>query len=197
MTVHLKKSSEAILAAALKAVDPYQLIRDQVSREGKILRFPGQERVDLSLFDRIIVCGAGKGVAPMARAMEELLADDLAGGDIIVKYRHTEQLSTIRLHEAPHPVPDQNTIDATNIMLRNMKGLTDNDCVFVLLTGGGSALLESLKPGMTLENLQALSVQLLDCGASIHEINCIRKHISEIKDPRAYIPSLTKVPKIE
>lgn len=181
MAINLKKSSEAILAAALKAVDPHQLIKEQVRREGSVLHFPGKQTVDLDHFDRVFVYGAGKGVAPMAKAMEELLGDELAGGDVIVKYHHTDQLKTIRLHEAAHPVPDQNTIDSTNILLKNMQGLTDKDCVFVLLTGGGSALMESLKPDISLENLQALSELLLDCGANIHEINCIRKHISEIK----------------
>jgi glycerate-2-kinase len=137
--------------------------------------------IDLRRYQRVFICGAGKGTAPMAKAMEELLGESLVGGDIIVKYGHTDRLKKVTLHEAAHPVPDENTLNATNILLGNLRNLQETDCVFVLLTGGGSALMESLPDSIKLADLQQASAALLESGANIHEINCIRKHISRIK----------------
>ena len=181
MNQELKKASDQIIKAALNAVDPYQLIREQVIRKGDTLVVSEKEHIELSQFDRIFLCGAGKGAAPITRAMEELLSDRLDGGDIIVKYDHLAELQKINLHEAAHPVPDENGLRSTEILLTNLDNLTERDCVFVLLTGGGSALLESLPDEIKLDDLQKLSSVLLQCSATIHEINCIRKHISLIK----------------
>ncbi len=181
MNQELKKTADQIIKAALNAVDPYQLIREQVIRKGDTLVVSEKEHIELSQFDRIFLCGAGKGAAPITRAMEELLSDRLDGGDIIVKYDHLAELQKINLHEAAHPVPDENGLRSTEILLTNLDNLTERDCVFVLLTGGGSALLESLPDEIKLDDLQKLSSVLLQCSATIHEINCIRKHISLIK----------------
>ncbi|MCK4558801.1 MAG: glycerate kinase [Calditrichia bacterium] len=181
MNQELKKAADQIIKAALNAVDPYQLIREQVIRKGDTLVVSEKEHIELSQFDRIFLCGAGKGAAPITRAMEELLSDRLDGGDIIVKYDHLAELQKINLHEAAHPVPDENGLRSTEILLTNLDNLTERDCVFVLLTGGGSALLESLPDEIKLDDLQKLSSVLLQCSATIHEINCIRKHISLIK----------------
>ncbi len=181
MNQELKKTADQIIKAALNAVDPYQLIREQVIRKGDTLVVSEKEQIELSQFDRIFLCGAGKGAAPITRAMEELLSDRLDGGDIIVKYDHLAELQKINLHEAAHPVPDESGLRSTEILLTNLDNLTERDCVFVLLTGGGSALLESLPDEIKLDDLQKLSSVLLQCSATIHEINCIRKHISLIK----------------
>lgn len=181
MNQELKKAADQIIKAALNAVDPYQLVREQVIRQGETLVISEKEQIELSEFDRVFLCGAGKGAAPITRAMEELLSDRLDGGDIIVKYDHLAELQKINLHEAAHPVPDENGLRSTEILLTNLNNLTERDCVFVLLTGGGSALLESLPDEIKLDDLQKLSSVLLQCSATIHEINCIRKHISLIK----------------
>ena len=181
MKRRIREDAERIIEASLKAVDPYQLIEEQVIRRGDSLFISGREQVNLSDFERIFLCGAGKGAAPIAKAMEEILGNDLNGGDIIVKYDHLAELKKVNLHEAAHPVPDKNGLEATKILLHHLDTLTERDCVFVLLTGGGSALLESLPEEIQLEDLQKLSSVLLKCSATIHEINCIRKHISLIK----------------
>ncbi len=181
MNQELKKAADQIIKAALNAVDPYHLVREQVIRQGDTLVISEKEQIELSEFDRVFLCGAGKGAAPITRAMEELLSDRLDGGDIIVKYEHLAELQKINLHEAAHPVPDENGLRSTEILLTNLDNLTERDCVFVLLTGGGSALLESLPDEIKLDDLQKLSSVLLQCSATIHEINCIRKHISLIK----------------
>jgi len=181
MTQELKNSANQIIKAALDAVDPYKLIRDQVVRNGDILTISENLKIDLSDYDRILLCGAGKGAAPVTKAMEEMLGDNLESGDIIVKYEHLAELKKVNIHEAAHPVPDENGLKSTELLLDNLDNLTERDCVFVLLTGGGSALLESLPEIITLDDLQKLNSVLLQCSASIHEINCIRKHISLIK----------------
>jgi len=177
----LRKSADLILKAGLNSVDPYHLINVQIKRRDDILYFLNELQVDLNDYKTIRIVGIGKGVAPMAKAMEDLLGENLAGGDVIVKYDHGQHLAKIDLHEAGHPIPDDNTLKATKRALKNLKDLTDQDLVFVLITGGGSALLEKLPKSISLEDLQNLNGILLNCGATIHEINCIRKHISLIK----------------
>ena len=177
----LRRIAGEIVQGAIKAVDPYTLIKEQIEKKQTVLYIRGMAPIDLSKYQRLFICGAGKGTAPMAKAMEELLGESLLGGDIIVKYGHTDHLKKVMLHEAAHPVPDENTLNATNILLGNLQNLRETDYVFVLLTGGGSALMESLSEGIKLADLQQLSAVLLESGANIHEINCIRKHISRIK----------------
>jgi glycerate-2-kinase len=177
----LRLIARELIDSAIKAVDPYILIKEQIQKKNSVLYFSNRQALDLSEYKRIFICGAGKGTAPMARAMEELLGDYLTSGDVIVKYDHRDDLKKVNLHEAGHPLPDENTLKSTKILLNNLSGLTEQDCVFVLLTGGGSSLLESLPPDFRLADLQQLSAVLLQSGATIHEINCLRKHISQIK----------------
>ncbi len=177
----LNNHADIILQSALHSVDPYYLIKEQIRRKGNVLHLPDNITLDMDKCEKLIVIGAGKGAAPMARAVEELLGDFLSDGCITVKYDHLDQVDKIKILEAAHPVPDDNTISATNEMLEKIEGLTENDCVLVLLTGGGSALMESLPENIKLADLQELSKTLLGCSATIHEINCIRKHLSKVK----------------
>ena len=177
----LKKHADDILDTALHSVDPYHLIKEQIRREGDTLILPDNITIDMKKYQRLIVIGAGKGAAPMARAVEELLGDFLSEGSVIVKYDHLDNVKKIKLLEAGHPVPDDNTIKSTNEMLEKIRDITATDCVLVLLTGGGSALMESLPDNISLSDMQELSRVLLGCSATIHDINCIRKHISKVK----------------
>ena len=177
----LHESAQHILKSALKAVDPYNLIFEQIKRKKNKLIFKSGYTVDLDKFQNVFLLGIGKGVAPMARAISKVLDDKLIAGDIIVKYEHGQSVDKIAVHEAGHPIPDENTLKSTSLVLNKLKKLSDTDLVFVLLTGGGSALFEKLPDTVYLKDLQVLNEILLGCGASIHEINCIRKHISDIK----------------
>jgi len=177
----LRKHADDILDTALHSVDPYHLIKEQIRREGDTLILPDNITIDMKKYQRLIVIGAGKGAAPMARAVEELLGDFLSEGSVIVKYDHLDNVKKIKLLEAGHPVPDDNTIKSTNEMLEKIRDITATDCVLVLLTGGGSALMESLPDNISLSDMQELSRVLLGCSATIHDINCIRKHISKVK----------------
>jgi len=178
---YLRESAQKILDSALKAVDPYHLVFDQVNKENNKLFFQSGYQLELDDFNDVYILGIGKGVAPMAKALSELLDDKLVSGEIIVKYEHGEEVNKINVHEAGHPIPDENTLKATSLVLEKFKNLNEDDLVFVLLTGGGSALFELLPDTVSLDDLQELNGILLGCGATIHEINCIRKHISLIK----------------
>ena len=90
MSTDIKQVADEIVKESIKAVNPYVLIKEQVHSKGNVLQFPGIPPVDLTDYERIIICGAGKGTAPMARAMEELTSGFLTGGDIIVKYEHVQ-----------------------------------------------------------------------------------------------------------
>jgi hydroxypyruvate reductase len=141
----------------------------------------GEHRFVFKDYDRILVVGAGKAGAPMARALEDLLGDNIADGVIVVKEGHGLPLEHVRIHEASHPVPDERGIKGAEEILSLVKGAGERDLVLCLISGGGSALLVAPAEGVTLEDKQEVTRLLLACGADIHEINTIRKHLSRAK----------------
>ncbi|MGD9900695.1 MAG: glycerate kinase [Calditrichaceae bacterium] len=180
----MKSVARKIIDSSLKAVDPFELVKVQMSLDGEKLIIQGKHSFDLSRFAKIYLIGTGKGTAPMASAVEGLLGDRITAGAIVVKYGHAQHLKKIKVFEAAHPVPDQNGLMATKHILDIAKKAGPEDLVIVLLTGGGSALLECLPDEITLTDLMDLNRILLSCGASINEINTIRKHISLVKGGR-------------
>lgn len=132
---------------------------------------------------RTIVIGAGKASASMARVLEQHWGPGLQGL-VVTRHGHAEPCDSIEIVEAGHPVPDEAGRAGAQRMLRLVAGLTADDLVICLLSGGGSALLPLPLPGITLQDKQALSRSLLRCGASISEINCVRRHLSAVKGGR-------------
>ena len=132
---------------------------------------------------RTIVIGAGKASAAMARAFEQHWKGDLSGL-VVTRYGHAAPCKRIEIVEAAHPVPDQKGLDAARRILAMVKGLGEDDLVVALISGGGSALLAAPAEGLTLADKQAVNRALLASGASIDEINCVRKHLSAIKGGR-------------
>jgi glycerate 2-kinase len=132
---------------------------------------------------RTVVVGAGKASAAMARAVEEHWPHPLEGL-VVTRYGHAAPCRRIEIVEASHPVPDAAGRDAAGRMLEMVKGLGEDDLVLALISGGGSALLSLPAPGLGLEEKQALTQALLRSGADIHEMNCVRKHLSAIKGGR-------------
>ncbi|MFO0007145.1 MAG: DUF4147 domain-containing protein, partial [bacterium] len=126
------------------------------------------------------VVGAGKAAAAMARALESAweVALDRLEGTVVTRYGHALPCRRIEVLEAAHPVPDAAGLAATERLLSRVAGLTSDDLVLVLLSGGGSALLAAPVAGMGLAVEQVLARALLACGADIGEINCVRKHLS-------------------
>jgi len=135
---------------------------------------------------RTVVVGAGKAAAAMARAVEaNWPANQPLSGLVVTRYGHgVGRLARIEVVEASHPVPDAAGHAAASRILNLVHGLTTDDLVLCLISGGGSALLSLPAPGIALSDKQAINRALLRSGASIHEINCVRKHLSAIKAGR-------------
>jgi len=176
----LKNDCLTIFEAGIKAVNPYQAVKHYLKVEGDFLHLPNHT-FNLSAFKNIYVIGAGKASAYMALALEEILGDRLNGGLVIVKYGYGAALKKIKVVEAGHPVPDENGLQGAQVLMNLATTLGKNDLVFCALSGGGSALLPLPVVGISLKEKQDTTKALLGCGASIHEINRIRKHLSQIK----------------
>jgi glycerate 2-kinase len=179
-TAKLRRDAVRIFDAAVRAVQPAQTITRHLKLDGNKL-VAGGGRYDLDRFERAIVLGAGKASSQMAAAVEKLLGKRIHSGLISTKYGHTAKLKRIEQRECAHPVPDQAGLDAANRMLELAEGAGARDLVLCLVSGGASALLPCPAQPVTLEAKQATTKLLLKSGATIHEINCVRKHLSRIK----------------
>jgi hydroxypyruvate reductase len=178
--IPMRQQAEEIFRAALKAVDPIEAVFRYVKTVDGGLQV-GEHRFEFEDYDRILVVGAGKAGAPMARALEDLLGDRISDGVIVVKEGHGLPLQHVRIHEAGHPVPDECGIRGAEDILALVSAAGKRDLVLCVISGGGSALLVAPAEGVTLENKQEVTRLLLACGADIHEINTIRKHLSRAK----------------
>lgn len=176
----LKKDALDLFHTGLEAVKPDVAVHRmcRTCNDQLIIASTG---IPLAEIDHVYVVGAGKGTAPMAAAMEDVLKDRIHDGLIVVKYDHSESLSKIRTIEAGHPVPDENGMIGAEAVMELANTAGENDLVICLLSGGGSALLPLPEDGITLSDKQKTTSVLLGCGATIHEINAIRKHLSKIK----------------
>ncbi len=180
ITQEMRNDAEEIFQAGLDAVAPIDAIHRHCRVADNRLMV-GEQQYDLSRMDRIFVVGAGKATAAMAQAIETLLGDRIDDGVISVKYDHTAPLQRVQTIEAGHPLPDANGMAAAQAMLTLVQQATASDLVICLLSGGGSALVPLPAEGITLDQKQVASDVLIACGATIHEINAIRKHLSAIK----------------
>jgi glycerate 2-kinase len=133
---------------------------------------------------RVVVVGAGKSAALMAAALEDAWPEVPLEGAVVTRYGHKVKTRRIEVLEAAHPVPDANSERAADRTLAAVAGLGPNDLVIALISGGGSALLAKPAPGLTLADKQAVNESLLASGATIREMNTVRKHLSAIKAGR-------------
>jgi glycerate 2-kinase len=176
----MRKDAMEIFRTGVRAVEPAAAVKRYLRREGNRL-LVHQKAYDLAEFERIYVIGAGKAGAPMAKAVEEALGERITDGLINVKYGHLSELNRVRLMEAGHPVPDEAGLEGARAILDLASGAQQRDMVLCLISGGGSALLPFPVRGLSLPDKQDTTKILLACGATIHEINSVRKHISEVK----------------
>lgn len=164
----------------IAAVDPKNCIHKYCRCEDNIL-WIDKKQFHLDQFEEILVIGAGKAAASMAGAVEQLLGDKISKGLVIVKYDHMEPLNQISIIEAAHPVPDENGVNGSRKLLKIAESASEKTLVLCLISGGGSALMTLPAPGLSLADKQDTTRLLLGCGATIHEINTLRKHLSLIK----------------
>jgi len=183
-TIHdLRVDALKIYQTGVGAVEAGSAIRKYCSLQNNCIYSDGN-KYDLKDIENIYVVGAGKATAPMAAAIEEILGDSITEGIVNVKYGHVATLKKIRLIEAGHPVPDAQGQNGAEEIVNLLKKAGEKDLVMCLISGGGSALLPLPVEKISLKDKQETIKVLLYCGASIHEINTIRKHISKIKGGR-------------
>jgi glycerate 2-kinase len=182
--VYAKLRSDAltILGSALDAVDPKEAIYHKVKVEENKLTTEGKT-YDLNRFRQIYLVGGGKAGGPMAEAIESLLGDRLTGGivNILQGTENRYQVNRVKLVGASHPVPNETGASGVAEMLSKVTGLTSKDLVIVIISGGGSALMPSPAEGITLNDLQAITGRLLKRGATINDLNAVRKHLDSFK----------------
>jgi glycerate 2-kinase len=172
-----------IFSAALEAVEPSSAVSRILSLTGDRVTV-ASNKYDLASYDRILVIGAGKATARMALSIEKLFHERIAGGLIIVKYGHTAPLRFIQQREAGHPIPDQAGVDATREIIGLLQKADERTLVICLISGGGSALLAAPAKGITLQEKQQATDLLMKAGATINELNAVRKHLSAVKGGR-------------
>jgi glycerate 2-kinase len=176
----LRSDALKIFLQAVKAVDPEKILSDHLWVQKDILCVE-KRKYPLAQFERIFVAGTGKASAPMAANLEKILGTRISGGWVNVKYGHGRRLKSIHIHEAGHPLPDLKGLEGAQEIVRLLGNLGEKDLVIFLISGGGSALLPLPVPGVTLEEKQRATELLLRCGATIQEINTLRKHLSLLK----------------
>jgi glycerate 2-kinase len=176
-----KNHAHQIFRAALEAADPEEAVLRHVSFDGKTL-VAGHRHYRLSQFDRIHVIGAGKAGSAMARAVERILGRRISSGLINVpEGGQPAHLRRIALHPSGHPSPNSRGVEGARRILEIARAAGPRDLLICVISGGASALMPTPAPPITLGAKQKVTRQLLACGATIHEINTVRKHISLAK----------------
>lgn len=183
----LREDLEVLRQAALEAVEPGSAVFRNLLREGNMLRVPGHDGT--IPFERVLICAAGKAAVPMAAAAIRVLGEDLVaqrrlGGVVVTKAGHAVGHTlppVVDVLEAGHPIPDAAGLRAGSAVIELLASATATDLVLVLLSGGASALLPAPPVGLPLEDLQVTTDLLLRAGATIVELNAVRKHLSRIK----------------
>jgi len=180
LSVRAKECTLATMEAALLAVDPGEAVKRSLVLDGSSLRV-GPMTYDLAAYERIYVVGAGKASAAMACALEDALGKRITTGWINVKDGYTAPTRAITLHEASHPFPDTRGVEGSQRIVSVLSETGPRDLVFCLISGGGSALMVLPAEGIALEDIESLTQSLLRSGATINEINAVRKHLSQVK----------------
>jgi glycerate-2-kinase len=180
-----RKAREIVLdaiEALLDEVDPKKVVKSHVRLANETL-IVGEKSFDLSSFNNILVVGGGKASGFMAEALEEILGDRIKRGLIVVPKGTSGKYKTKRtaFHEASHPIPDNSSVEGARKIVNLVSHAKENDLVICLISGGGSSLMALPRTGILLEDKQKVTDLLLKCGATINEINTVRKHISAFK----------------
>ena len=178
----LRRDALEILKRAVEAVDPRKAVENSLELRGGHLRF-NETELDLDGFSEVYVVGGGKAGGAMAEAVEALLGDRISDGVVNILKGTEERYHTrkIELNGASHPIPDDESIGGTARMLSIVERAKTDDLIVVLISGGGSALMTCPAEGISLEELRALTEMLLRSGATINELNAVRKHLSAVK----------------
>lgn len=175
-----RQQALAIFRAALRAADPEKAVRAHVTASSNTLHVDHRP-YRLADFDRIHVIGAGKASAGMAHVIERLLGSRVTSGWINVPDGTRARLRKVHLHPSGHPIPDERGIAGARQIAHIASQSGPRDLILCVISGGASALMPLPAPGITLAKKQSITRRLLACGATIHEMNTVRKHLSAIK----------------
>ncbi|MGV3595798.1 MAG: glycerate kinase type-2 family protein, partial [Sediminibacterium sp.] len=175
-----KHNAISIFQTAVAAVHPSNLVSKYIQLADAVLTID-QQSFPLSTDQKIFVIGAGKATAAMALETEKILGDHIHKGCITTKYQHAIALAKVACWEAAHPVPDQNSFLAVENTIQLLQEATANDIIICLLSGGTSSLWADVPEEISQSDMQIVFDRLLKCGATIHETNTVRKHLSKIK----------------
>ncbi|MCP5051716.1 MAG: DUF4147 domain-containing protein, partial [bacterium] len=170
-----------IIEEALAAVDPVRLMRESLRIDGHRL-FVKDRPFDLKTFDKLHVISVGKGAPFMFEGLNEVIGDRISGGVVVSLPAHRFKHDKVNFHAGAHPVPDQSSLEAGRAVIKYIKNHVGiGDLVFFLVTGGASSLMVRPAKGLGLEDKIQINQLLLECGAEINEVNCVRKCISALK----------------
>lgn len=184
----LKNHAEVIFKAALERVNSHRLLEHVLSIQGEILTVKTETeelKINLSQFQKIKIIGFGKAAAQMASGLTTILGSRILEGVIVIKDSTKADIpSGVEVLISSHPIPDEKSEYAGRRLLEFCQSCNTQELVFGVISGGASALVEVPAEGLSLDDLSKTTEVLLACGASIHEINCVRKHLSKIKGGR-------------
>lgn len=190
ITANARRIALTLLETAISAVDPMKLIQTQVHVKHNTLTI-GPHSLNLAKYKDIFVLGGGKASGAMAEMIEAIFGDRITAGLINIPEQsaHKYQVSTVQLNEAGHPIPNEVGQQGVEDIFQYLSAVTEETLILFLLSGGGSALLPLPQDGITLTEKKQITNLLLRSGATINEINVVRKHISKIKGGRLAVES--------
>jgi len=173
-----------IMGAALDAVDPAKAVKRHLHRDGTQLTLDNRA-YDLAEFERVLLIGFGKASLPMGESTAKILGKYLSKGILTTKTDRRDLITqfppNVKILQGSHPIPDQRSIEGAQQTVDLLSTTTKKDLVIFLISGGGSSLLTLPVAEISLKDIQDLTGMLLACGATINEINCLRKHLSQVK----------------
>jgi len=168
------------LEYALNTIDPKQLMKSRLLLKKSLLKVNGYS-FDLKNFKNVYVIGGGKASGSMAEALEQILGKHIANGLVNIPHGSEHKTEIIKFQEASHPIPDKSGVEGTRRMLEIAEQAKREDLIICLISGGGSSLMPLPRGGITIKDKRKITDELLKCGATINEINTVRKHVSDFK----------------
>jgi hydroxypyruvate reductase/glycerate 2-kinase len=180
MAEKMRNDAYSILSEAISAVDPSACIYRSMNKENETVSINGSS-YDLSLYDNIYAIAFGKAAISMSKAIEDILGDFLTGGIAITKYGFADTLTKMKVYEADHPIPDANSVAAGQYVHDFLEQTGERDLIFFLISGGGSALITLPRKEVSITDIVKLTDSIMRAGATIDELNTIRKHLCSIK----------------
>ena len=180
--MNLRETIVDIFREGLSAVLPENLIRDTITLRGNTLEIAGK-RFALPPGSGIHVFGSGKASIASAKFIADILSDRISGGLIVSSY-HDTSIGKIQVYVGSHPIPDEKSLRVADLLIDRLSILSKEDFFIYLLSGGSSSLIEKPMPPLILEDLKQASKLFMNAGASIYELNTLRKHLSMIKGGR-------------